>query len=93
MRNFYKIDPKSEEFLDALTQITFIHIKSGSFDEGIETIQKHMPDSKEKKELYILLSLLYEEKMDYVKAIEMLEEIRKIEPKNVETLFQYRDAS
>ena len=47
-----------------------------------------MPDSKEKKELYILLSLLYEEKMDYVKAIEMLEEIRKIEPKNVEVLFQ-----
>ena len=51
-----------------------------------------MPDSKEKKELYILLSLLYEEKMDYAKAIEMLEEIRKIEPKNVEVLFQYRNA-
>ena len=33
------------------------------------------------------MSLLYEEKMDYVKAIEMFEEIRKIEPKNVEVLF------
>ena len=53
LEEFHKIDPKSEEFLDALKQITFIHIKSGSLDEGIETIQKHFPDSKNKKELYI----------------------------------------
>ena len=87
LEEFLKIDPKSEEFIDALTQITFIHIKSGSLDEGIETIRKHLPGAKKKKELYTLLSLLYEEKTDYVKAIEMLEEIRKIEPNNVETLF------
>jgi tetratricopeptide (TPR) repeat protein len=88
LEEFLKVDPKSEEYLTALKQITFIHIKSGSLDEGIEFIRRNIPDSKEKKELYILLSLLYEEKMDYVKAIEMLEEIRKIEPKNVEMLFQ-----
>jgi tetratricopeptide (TPR) repeat protein len=84
---FQKIDPKSEEFLDALTQITLIHIKLGSFDEGVEAIRKYLPDSKNKKEFYILLSLLYEEKMDYVKAIEVLEEVRKVEPKNIEMLF------
>lgn len=84
---FLKISPKSDEYLAALHQIARIHIKLGTVDEGIEIIRKSMQDAKEKKELYTLLSLLYEEKMDYATAISMLEEIRKLEPKNIEALF------
>ena len=88
LEEFLKIDPKSEDFLTALKQIAFIHIKAASIDEGIKTIQKYLPVAQQKEELYILLSMLYEEKMDYAKGIEALEEARKIEPKNVEVLYQ-----
>ncbi len=80
LEEFQKVNPASEEYLAALDQIIRVYIKSGKLDEGITLIEKRLSETKKKKELYFLLSMLYEEKDDYAKAVEMLEEIRKLSP-------------
>jgi tetratricopeptide (TPR) repeat protein len=68
--------------------MTLIYIKSGTIDEGIKTITGYLPGIDRKPELYILLSMLYEEKNDLAAGISALEEARRIEPANLEVLYQ-----
>jgi tetratricopeptide (TPR) repeat protein len=83
-----KIDPRAEEFIMALKQMTLIYIKLGTVDQGIRTITDYLPAMDKKPEIYILLSMLYEEKNDFAAGINALEEARRIEPKNLEVLYQ-----
>ena len=68
--------------------MTLIYLKSGTIDDGIKTITNYLPAMDRKPELYILLSMLYEEKSDFAAGISALEEARRIEPKNLEVLYQ-----
>ena len=68
--------------------MTLIYIKSGTIDDGIRAITGYLPGMDRKPELYILLSMLYEEKNDLAAGIGALEEARRIEPKNLEVLYQ-----
>jgi Tfp pilus assembly protein PilF len=51
-------------------------------------MERYLGQIQPTAEIYILLSMLYEEKMDYVKGIALLEEARKIEPNNADVLYQ-----
>jgi tetratricopeptide (TPR) repeat protein len=88
IEEFLKVDPKSEEFSNALKNLAFLYIKTGSPDDGIKTMERYLGEVKPTVEIYILLSMLYEEKTDYVKGIASLEEARRIEPNNPDVLYQ-----
>ena len=85
---FLKIDPKSEEFGGAIKSLAFLYMKSGDLDGGITTMQGYLDRIKDSPDIYMMLALLYEEKQDYRKAIELLKEARQISPQNVDILYQ-----
>lgn len=87
-QEFLKIDPKSEEFGSAIKSLAFLYIKSGTLDEGITTMQGYLDRIKDNPDIYMVVALLYEEKQDFKKAIELLGEAHKISAKNTDILYQ-----
>jgi len=85
---FLKIDPKSEEFQTAIKSLTLLYLKSGLIDEGIKKLSELLELKKDDASIYMMLATLYEEKNDYFKGIEVLEQARKYDPKNLDLLYQ-----
>lgn len=85
---FLKIDPKSEEFSGAIKSLVFLHIKSGSVDDGITIVKGYLEKIKDNPDIYMMLALLYEEKQEFAKAIALLADADRISPGNVEILYQ-----
>jgi len=68
--------------------LVFLYLKSGALVEGIRTMERFLGETKPTAELYMLLSMLYEEKEDYAKGLASLEEARRIDPNNADVLYQ-----
>jgi len=68
--------------------MTFLFIKSNLIDEGISIIKNFIKLKKDNIEAYLMLATLYEEKKDYAKGIEALEEARRYDEKNIDIFYQ-----
>lgn len=89
--NYLKeIQPKSEEFEEAVYLQTRIFRKQDKLEKAIEFLEKHIGDTESSSPLfYALLSSLYQEQGDKFGAIGVMEAATTVYPENHQLFFEY----
>jgi tetratricopeptide (TPR) repeat protein len=89
IEHFSLIPPDSEFYPNARIHMAYLLESEKRLDEAIAAMQEALEKVKNKIEFYLVLGSLYEDKKDYRRAKEVLQEGLAKEPKNVELLFRY----
>ncbi|HEY1270041.1 MAG TPA: tetratricopeptide repeat protein [Candidatus Binatia bacterium] len=91
LEEFQRIPDKSEYFADARLQLAFIYDQKNELPSAIEAVKDALARKKEPKEQRDVLNLLasfYRKGKDYPKAIDTLQSLIKLDPKNDQAHFQ-----
>lgn len=82
------IKKSSEYFTNARIHIFYILFDMGKDEDAVESINKAINMKKDEASFYLVLSSLYEEKEDYARSIDVLQDGLKYNEKDIEILFR-----
>jgi tetratricopeptide (TPR) repeat protein len=89
LEQFERIPEKSDLFLDARVQIAYLLDRRDQTQKAIEALQPALKTGKtERKEVLAFLASLYRKAKDYPKAIQTMEQVVRLDPKNDQAQFQ-----
>jgi tetratricopeptide (TPR) repeat protein len=91
LEEFQRIPEKSDYYADARLQLAFLYDQKDQMPKAIEAVKQALQkkkEPKEQKDVLNLLASLYRKSKDYPQAIETLQRIIKLDPKNDQAHFQ-----
>ena len=88
IEHFKMVEPMSKYFCDAQIHIAYLLDKQNKSDEAIANLKKAITIKRDKIQLYLMLSSIYETKKQYKNAIEVIRNGLKQDDKDIDLIFR-----
>jgi tetratricopeptide (TPR) repeat protein len=89
LEQFERIPEKSDLYLDARVQVAYLLERRDQTQKAIDALQPALKSkATERKEVLAFLASLYRKNKDYPRAIQTMEQVVRLDPKNDQAQFQ-----